>query len=463
MKKWYDKFQKRNFYFAIGGLALIAIMIVASGGFAGFFAVGGLSMAVALPALTDEQSAFLEHVKSEVGKAQDKFSKDYISATKMDELIEGAINKYLQNSNADIEKLNKALEQQGLILRGMQGGEGKDKTIASIFKSAFGDANIANDLKNAYKSNQSVEVIKAVGSLTTGSVTTDTGGNALLDMLNADEINSLRLRDQFIENYCTITRTSKPIYTYVDYVPKEGSVSFIGEAGSKTQIDLKAEVRTLTPKKAAGWSRLTEEAVTDVPRLESEARTNILKRYILRRQNGILFGTGLNDQPTGITVLAPVWNAASWTGAKKTTPNLYDAVIAAKNQIELAANWSDDEDYYPNVAFLNPADYNALLIKQDDKNYIFGNVNGIVNIAGINIVPKKEIPAGKLLIGDFTKLQIINYIDYTVRIGWVNDDFIKNQFVMLGEGRFFVLLREYDKLAFVYDDISDIIAGITAV
>ncbi|MFK5283537.1 hypothetical protein ACI3PL_28585, partial [Lacticaseibacillus paracasei] len=82
-----------------------------------------------------------------VSKAQDKFSKDYISATKMDELIESAINKYLDSSKADLEKLNKALAAQGLFLRGLQGGEGKEKTIASIFKNAFNDQSIANDLK----------------------------------------------------------------------------------------------------------------------------------------------------------------------------------------------------------------------------------------------------------------------------------------------------------------------------
>ena len=199
--------------------------------------------------------------------------------------------------------------------------------------------------------------------------------------------------------------------------------------------------------------------------MESEARVNIFKKYLLRRQNGILFGTGLNNQPLGVTEIAPAFNAATWTGDKKAAPNLYDAIVAAKNQIELAANYADDVDYYPNVVFINPADYNALLIKQDDKTYTFSNVNGmkLMNVDGIAVVPKKEIPAGKMLIGDFTKLEVINYIDYNVKIGWINDNFIENKFVMLGEGRFYVLVRELDKLAFIYDDIATIQTGITLV
>lgn len=464
MKKMFERKKKQNMLFAYAILAVIFCFAAFSGGLG---LIGTAGIAMALPALTDEESAFLETVKSEIAKAQEKFNKDYISASKMDELIQGHINKALEGvtTKEELDKLNKALESQGLVLTKLQSYEDpKKQTFTQAIAKAFKAEGLLDRIKTAFSNGGSnVDVIKAVGSVTTGSVTTDTGGNALLDMINADEINTMRLRNQFIEDFCTVTRTSKPVFTYVDYVPKEGSVSFVGEGGKKTQIDLKAEVRTLTPKKAAGWTSLTEEAITDVPRMESEARVNIFKKYLLRRQNGILFGDGQNNTPVGITQIAAAFNAATWTGDKKVAPNLYDAIVAAKNQIELAANYADDVDYYPNVAFINPADYNALLIKQDDKTYTFNNVNGskLMNVDGIAIVPKKEIPAGKILIGDFTKLEIINYIDYAVKIGWINDDFIKNQFVMLGEGRFYVLVRELDKLAFIYDDIATIQTGIT--
>jgi len=416
-------------------------------------------------ALTEQEQAFIDVVKAEIVTAQNKFQKDYISATKMDEMIQGAINKALDNmKNDELDKLNKTLESIGLKIKSMENEKTNHESIQSLFKSAFGRDGLVNDLQKAYNNNSSLEVFKAVGTVTTGNVTTSSGGDALFDMINADQINTMRLRNQFIEDFCTVTRTNKPVYTYVDYLPKEGNVRFTGEGGTKTELDLKAEVRTITPKKAAGWTRLTEESITDVPRLKSEAKVNIFKKYLLMRQNGILFGNGMNNTPVGITTLVPAFNAATWTGGKKVTPNLYDAIVAAKNQIELAANYTDDIDYYPNVVFLNPTDYNAILIKQDDKTYTFSNVNGnkLMNVDGITVVPKKEIPTGKMLIGDFTKLEIINYIDYNVKVGWVNDDFIKNQFVILGEGRFYVLLRELDKKAFVYDDIAIIIAGISA-
>jgi len=462
MKKMFDKLNKRNMIMAYSILSIMVLLAVFAGGI-GF--VGAIGMAMALPALTDQESAFLEHVKSEIGKAQEKFEKSYISENKMNETIEAAINKALEgvSTKAQLDKLNEALESQGLIINRIKQEKSNPGTIKDVFKNAFSREGLEEEFKDAYKSNKSVDVLKAVGTVTTGQTSTDTGGDAILDMLNADEINSMRLRNQFIEDFCTVTRTSKPVYTYVDYIPKEGSVTFVAEAGTKPQLDLQAVVRTITPNKAAAWTKLTEEAATDVPRMESEARVNLMKRYLLKRQNGILFGDGIDPNPTGITEVAPAFNGATWTGDTKANPNLYDVMVAVKNQIELAANYTDDIDYYPNVCFINPADYNNLLINQDEKVYTFSNVNGqkLMNIDGIAIVPKKEIPVGNILMGDFTKLEVINYIDYNVKLGWVNDDFIKNQFVILGEGRFYVLVRELDKLAFVYDTIANVETTLT--
>lgn len=415
--------------------------------------------------LNEQEKEFLDKVNVKIAEAKKELEEKSINSDQMDKKIEDSINEALKNVSTkdELEELNKALEDQGLIINRMKSEKTTPGTIKDVFKKAFGREDLKKDIEDAIKSNRSIDVIKAVGTVTTGQVSTDSGGDALLDMLNADEINSLRLRNQFIEDFCTVTRTGLPVYTYVDFVPKEGSVTFVAEGDTKSQIDLKAEVRTITPSKVAAWTKLTEEAATDVPRMESEARVNLLKRYLLKRQNGILFGDGTGANPTGITVVAPAFNSATWGGDTKASPNLYDVMVAIKNQIELAANHSDDIDYYPNVCFINPADYNNLLIKQDEKVYTFSNVNGqkLMNIDGIAIVPKKEIPVGKILMGDFTKLEVINYIDYNVKIGWVNDDFVKNQFVILGEGRFYVLVRELDKLAFVYDDISNVETALT--
>lgn len=470
MKKIIKKLEKRQMFFAVGVLAFIAFSLFV---FGGFLAVGGIGLAMAVPALpelTDKEQAFLQVVKEQVISAQTKFEKDYISAAKMDELIKGAINEHIKDGVTieQFEKLNKELESVGLVVAKLkdQKTQPEHKTVRSVIKHAFSADGITEKIRNVFEAKAGeVKILdsKAVADITTGNVTTDTGGNAILDMINADEINSMRLRDQFIENYCTVTRTGKPVYTYVDYLPKEGDVDFVLEANEKPQLDLQVAVRTITPAKAAGYQVLSEEAIDDVPRMESESEMHLLKKYILKRQNGILFGTGVAPEPEGVTVSAPAFDSGTWTGDTKAAPNLYDAIIAVMNQIELAANYTDDIDYYPNVCFLNPADYNNLLILQSDENYVFNDVNGarVVSVNGMTVVKRKEIPQGYILMGDFTKLNVINYIDYSIRMGWINDQFINNLFTMVGEGRFYVLVRELDKLAFVYDTIANVIAALT--
>lgn len=362
------------------------------------------------------------------------------------------INEIIENHALEIEKS----KERATVASGLKG----------FIKKAFSQEGLAAQIEAAAASKNSpdIDVTKAVGVITTGSVTTSTGGDALLDMLNADDIMDIRLRQPFIEEFSNTGNTSKPVYTYVDYLPGEGDIDFIAEGGIKPQLDLDITVETETPVKAAGYEVLTEEAVTDIPRMEANARGLLFKKYLLKRQNGILFGDGIAPNPLGITNIAAAFNPATWTGAVVVAPNLYDVIVAVANQIYTTFSYTDDVEYYPNVCFLNPADVADWKVTKDGNDqYLFPtiNINKEQSISGIRVIPKNEIPAGYILMGDFTKLNIIDYIAYSVRMGWVNDQFIKNLFSMLGEGRFFVYVKNLDQRAFVYDTIANVVTGIT--
>jgi HK97 family phage major capsid protein len=117
----------------------------------------------------------------------------------------------------------------------------------------------------------------------------------------------------------------------------------------------------------------------------------------------------------------------------------------------------------PNLVVLNPGDYHGFLTKKDaDNNYMFLSMTlgGEASIEGMGIIHHRDIPAGKILMGDFKMLNIINYIDYALRVGWINDQLITNEFTMVGENRFFTFVRNLDQIAFVYDDIQNVTDGI---
>lgn len=379
-----------------------------------------------------------------------------------------------------IKELTDAIKTQGEWMRMQETkAQGSNKDWRQNISKAFQKEGLATELDKVRKNKSGVINIvggedefqnKVVGNITTSSVTTDSGGNAILDLINVDDLIGMNLRDPWIDQYATVTRTAKPVYSYADAKPKDGDAAFVAEANPKSQVDLNYVVKTLTPKKVAAYEIMSDEAITDIPRLDSEARNLILKRVLLKRQNKILFGAGAGADPTGVSTLAPAWDGASWTGDKVLDPNLYDVIVAMANQIYNAHNYTDESHYYPNLAVMNPADLAALKLKKNELGmYLFpqfqlasGNGQSIT-VDGITILPKRDISTGKIMMGDFTKLRIINYIDYNIQMGWINDQFINNLFTMLGETRFYTLIRDLDKKAFVYDDISDVVASIKQV
>lgn len=421
---------------------------------------GFITMAIPLivPVIKSADISDTEKLATELNKAFAMFSESLkgLTVEEVDDKIE----------KLKIKEINEALEAHGLELQKHNYSGGSQDGFKAILHVAFKRSGLQDEIKTVFANRHGSIEIKAVGDITTGNVTTDTGGNAILDMLNADEIADIRLQMPFIEDYANVTNTNKPVYTYVDYIPGEGDMTFLGEGDTKQQLDLDVVVRTESPVKAAGYEILTEESITDIPRMESNARGLLLRKYLLKRQNGILFGDGIGDNPLGVTKLAAAFNPDSWVGAKVVDPNLHDVVVAVANEIATKQAYTDDIEYFPNVAFINPGDFAALRLSKDKNGqYIFPSFTlyNEQTINGIKIVPKNKIPAGYILMGDFKKLNIVNYVAYSIRIGWINDQFIKNLFTMLGEGRFYVYVKNLDQRAFIYDTIANVVAGIQLV
>lgn len=81
---------------------------------------------------------------------------------------------------------------------------------------------------------------------------------------------------------------------------------------------------------------------------------------------------------------------------------------------------------------------------------------------GYMFVSSTLVPVGEILGYDSSKIDVTTYKPYRVEIGWVNDDFIKNQFVILGESRGHIHIREHDKRSFIKATIADVISDIEA-
>lgn len=317
----------------------------------------------------------------------------------------------------------------------------------------------AEEIKGLYSAGKGFVQFTAKAA---GTVTTANGINteppAIIGTQQAP-LQNVNLRDIPVLPLTNNLNTDLAAYPYTEAIPGEGDADLVAEGAAKPQIDFDWETNYAKPFKVAAWIKLTEEAVQDVRGLQDVAQNYLRKKHDLKKARLILYGTGTSGQPTGATVYGRTFNAGSMAGQVRFT-NFMDVVNAAVTDIATTHNYTDEMPYMANLVLVNPIDFFLNLVSAKDERglplYPQASLFNRVVIGGITILPEESIPAGKIFVGDMNAYNTTNYLPYTVKIGWVNDDFIKNQFVILGESRFHAFVKKLDQRAFIYDDIEAI-------
>ena len=334
--------------------------------------------------------------------------------------------------------------------------ENKDK-IREIYQQEKGTILFEPDMNLINKA--AADLTRANGSIT-GTV----------PAYNDVDLGNIALRnDNLMLNLCSRSNTSKPSHPYTQIVGYDGDVAFTAEGGTKSQLDFDWTTEYATPFKPAGYEVFTEEVIDDIPRIKSVATKLLKDRHDLVRVNGIYFGTGVGNNPTGSTVNARIFAAAgAFTGKLPNgTANIMDVINACVTDIWTTHNWIDEANYRANIAMINPIDFFLQFVAAKDGNglplFPQAGLFNQVTIGGVRIIPWEKIPAGKIYVADQKVVNITDYKPYSVRIGWINAQMIENKFTMVGESRGHVYTKSNDLQALIYDDIATIITDIEAV
>lgn len=373
-----------------------------------------------------------------------------------------ATKEELKKLHNEIEKSGNALEE---FINEQKAKVGKN--IETQLKEFLSEKK--EEIKNIYKDGKgTVEFIpdmeKAVGDISTGSGTN--GSTPSANWFN--NLGAFNLRnDNDLLSLATISSSGSPNYSYTEMLPKEGDYTFVAEGAEKPQLDFNWVNRFASPKKAAGYEILTEEASTDIVRLNAVARDYLRKRHDLHKVNAVYFADGAGENPTGATEYARTFVAGDM-GNKLPNgkANFMDVVNAIITDIYTTQAFADQAPYMANVVMINPVDFFLNLVSAKDENglplYPQAGLFNSVTIGGVTIKPWHKIPAGKVFVADMKAYNVINYIPFSIRIGWINDQFITNKFTMLGESRYFAFVKNLDQAAFVYDDIQTVKDAIEA-
>lgn len=367
----------------------------------------------------------------------------------------------LKSNNAEKAELEKAITSIETVGKTLENfiEEQKTKTVDSVLKQ-FTDFVVENQekLKSIQAAGTGVIefVPKAVGSITTGS-----GTNIGTEPNNMHtNLGSFNLRnDNALMDLMTVTSQNSAALSYTDLIPKEGDYTFVAEGAKKPEIDFKWETRFAEPKKIAAYEILTEEAVTDIARLQSVAREYLTKKHDLFKVNALYFAAGTGTLPRGATVYGRTF-VAGQLALRIKDPNFMDVVNAVITDVYTTHNYIDEMEYMPNLVLINPVDFFVEFQAAKDANglplYPQASLFNSVTIGGVTIRPWGKIPAGKIFVADMKKYNVVNYVPFSIRLGFINEQFIHNMFTMLGESRFFQYVKNLDRQAFVYDDIATI-------
>lgn len=300
--------------------------------------------------------------------------------------------------------------------------------------------------------------LKVVGPMETTSATNPDGIPELVGVQMAPPPR-VNLRTTITDGLVSNFATSLAAYPYTESLPKDGSYAFVAEKGTKPQIDFKIETRYAQPVKVAAHIILTDESIQDITGLQSIANTYLKDKHDLKRQNGILFGDGISPNPKGATEFGRPFSAGGMAGSVS-NPNFMDVVNAAITDIFTTHNFTDEVPYMASLVMVNPIDFYVELVAAKDgfghPLYPMASLFNRVVIGGATIVPFEDIPEGKIFVADLSKYNTTSYVGYTVKIGWINDQLITNQFTMVGESRFHAFVKKLDEQAFIYDDIETI-------
>lgn len=388
--------------------------------------------------------------------------------------------KALNDKIVEIEKLTGVVEKQGEKIREIISNDASKKgmTLEEVFTSkvkldkkdasgkVIGEEEIVliDKMMEIYKSGTGVLEISA-SDLRKAGVTSfrqKVAGNQTLPLSVSDmdtppgspylpglgggelEIFDIVRNPNFITNRVDMGRTNQSRLAWINEVSVLADTvagTNIAEGQTKTKVQHKWKVEMSTAKKAAAYSILSEEFEDDLPQLATRIR-RLLQDDVMRAfDDAIQLAVIAAARPYEITGL----------DGQIQDPTLFDGLGAFLAQIGYY-------NFIPNTLALNTVTSWRVMMEKD----LEGRYNVPPFMDRINrlLVEANKVAVGYVLAGDLSQFKVDIYKDFTLRIGWINTQFIENMFTIVGEIRYHDYISDNRKKAIVYDILDDVVSSI---
>lgn len=237
----------------------------------------------------------------------------------------------------------------------------------------------------------------------------------------------------------TISYVREDVFTNNAAMTAEATAT-TGTSGTKPESALAYSRQTATVKTLAHWIPVTNRMLADAPAIRGVIDARLLLGLDLTLETQILSGDGTGENFTGLNVASGVL-----TQAMGTDTNI-DAIFKAMIKVMVSGL------LYPNATVVHPLQYQNIRLTRESQatatqgGYLLGppGMIGTPTLWGNPLVLSLGQAVGTIDVADWSS-QTMNLFDReeaTVRMGFINDQFVRNMQTLLAELRgCFVLWR----------------------
>lgn len=368
----------------------------------------------------EEATKSLEN--STTGKVDAKIKEEVATLTKMVTDKEEALTKALDKLDAQVQK--------GLIT---------DKEVVKSFEQLLHDGFSSEDIAEKFHENgqnrasimlQEItggNMSKAVGTMTEAASLT----GEVIAPTRRESVVELAQRPTHIRALLPQGTMNSNTFRYVEETAGEGAVDVTGEGATKNQVDYDMEAKDAPTTKITGFARVSEEMLEDIPALSSFLGRRLTKDIRKKEDQQFLYGTGLSNQLTGLSV-----NATTFAAYRADSDaQIIDLLIAVYATLE-------DLNYEASGVLLSPKDYYSIYTAKDAvgayvKQDLVTTLGGQLFIAGIPVFRNTAVVDGEYFVGDWLNgAQIFDRQGLNIRFSDEDaDNFTKNLVTVRAEER----------------------------
>lgn len=390
----------------------------------------------------------MKAVEKSINDKAEEVNKGQLSAADFTKFKEDEVAK-INEKLAALDKLEAAVKEQGTKMNEMLEKQApKVQTLEEFLVGQFGEKGEKLAELRAKKDNNGY--VEFTASELKAAGITSIGGTTIQDMADAPTspylpgiggtelaIFDIKRNQNFMIDKVDVGRTNQSRLSWINETGEFGMPAEVEEGAEKPLIQSTFQLELSKAKKLAAYFKITDEFEQDVPQLATLVRRMLQERIIRGWDDAI---------QAAVIAIATAYSAPALAGSIPFA-NYWDSIYSMLANVRV-------NNFIPNSVNIHP--YTNVAMQADKSSegiYLLPSFKDEIQRI---LTQANKVEPGYALVGDLKQYKVDVYKEFVIKVGWVNTDFIQNQFCVLGELRYHRYISDNRKKAIVYGSLNTI-------